>query len=88
MHCAYNVKLNSKTCMCPRSGGKGQASGKTLYAVMNWNFPKTIFHVRKFKVLKKVKQCAMNSCMMQGSFNSYHSSIGWVLAKGKTHRLE
>lgn len=43
-------KLTSMTCICPRFGGNGQASGKTLYAVMNWNFPKTIFHVRKFKV--------------------------------------
>jgi hypothetical protein len=32
-------KLATITCMCPCSIGKGQALGKTLYAVMNWKYP-------------------------------------------------
>jgi hypothetical protein len=31
-------KLARKACMCPWSVGKGQVLGKTLHAIMKWNF--------------------------------------------------
>jgi hypothetical protein len=31
-------KQARKACMCPWSVGKGQVLGKTLHAIMNWNF--------------------------------------------------